>query len=129
MLKLNFLNEDLRNIVFILDDIILDLDLHWGLKIQDGLTFALICFLGGLFIVGMNKKNFILFTLGVELMLLGIILNFILFSILQGSPLGQIYALFIITLATTEAAIGLGLFIAAYSYKKSLSFQSLNDLT
>jgi NADH-quinone oxidoreductase subunit K len=101
---------------------------NWGIQIQDLFSLSISFFIGGLFVICINKKNIILLTLGVELMFLGAALLFILFSIILSSPEGQIYALFIFTIAAAESAIVLGLLVAQYNVKKSISFLSVSDL-
>ena len=57
-----------------------------------------------------------------EIMLLGISLNFILFSVYTLDPKGQIFALFIIVIAAAETAIGLGLLIIVYRVLGDINF-------
>lgn len=67
--------------------------------------------------------------MGVELILLSLVINFTLFGKIHGSLSGQIYSLFIITLAAAEAAIGLSILINAYNQKKSITFNSYNNIS
>ena len=64
----------------------------------------------------------------IEIILLSSVINFIVFSLLKNDPTGQLYALFIITLAACESALGLGLLIACYRVKKTIIFQSFEYL-
>jgi NADH:ubiquinone oxidoreductase subunit K len=84
-------------------------------------------FIGGLFLICTNRKNLLLLVIGIELMLLGITLSYIISSIFFNLPEGQIYAFFILTIAAAESAIGLGMLIAAFRTKKSLSFTAFNS--
>ena len=61
-------------------------------------------------------------------MLLSISLNFILYSLLLKTILGQIYSLYIITVAAVESAIGLSIMISFYKLKGSISIKFLNLL-
>jgi NADH:ubiquinone oxidoreductase subunit K len=124
------LKTDIREITYILDDIVLNTtETYFQLKmINSLLIFTTILFITGLIILGLNKQNLIILIMGVELILLSVFLNFIAFSILNGTPDGHVYSLIVITLSAAEAAIGLGLFIAAYKIKKSLNFIAFDEL-
>ena len=124
------LKSDIREITYILDDILLtNTETYFQIKmINSLLIFTTILFITGLLILALNKQNLIILIMGVELILLSVFLNFIAFAILNGTPDGHVYSLIIITLSAAEAAIGLGLFIAAYKIKKSLNFMAFDEL-
>lgn len=96
---------------------------------SDLLFFNTTIFITGFFILAVNKKNLIIFIMGVELILLSLVINFTIFGKIHGSLTGQVYSLFIITLAAAEAAIGLSILINAYNQKKSITFNSYNDIS
>jgi NADH:ubiquinone oxidoreductase subunit K len=123
------LKSDIREITYILDDILLtNTETYFQIKMVNALLiFTTILFITGLLILGLNKQNLIILIMGVELILLSVFLNFIAFAILNGTPDGHVYSL-IITLSTAEASIDLGLFIAAYKIKKSLNFMAFDEL-
>jgi NADH-quinone oxidoreductase subunit K len=124
------LNDTIRKLIYILDDLLIITQTeHIHRYYSDLLFFSVIIFITGFMILALNKKNLIIFILGVELILLSLIVNFTIFGMLHGSISGQVYSLFIITLAAAEAAIGLSLVICAYNVKKSLSFKAFNNLT
>lgn len=75
-----------------------------------------------------NNKNILILLMSLELMLLSATLNFIFFSLAYDNPQGQIYALFIITLAASETAVGMGLLISAFRLKKGVTFEDFNKL-
>jgi len=81
-------------------------------------------FLFGVFGLILNKRNLLVLLMSIELMLLGVNLNFIFFSIFLDDLLGQIFALYILTVAAAESAIGLAIFIVYYKDKQSLSLES-----
>ena len=124
------LKSDIREITYILDDILLtNTETYFQIKMVNSLLiFTTVLFITGLLILGLNKQNLIILIMGVELILLSVFLNFIAFAILNGTPDGHVYSLIIITLSAAEAAIGLGLFIAAYKIKKSLNFMAFDEL-
>ena len=124
------LNDTIRKLIYILDDLLITTQTeHINRYYSDLLFFSIVIFITGFIILALNKKNLIIFILGVELLLLSLIINFTIFGMIHGSITGQIYSLFIITLAAAEAAIGLSLVICAYNVKKSLSFKAFNNLT
>ena len=73
----------------------------------------------GLFLTGLlgilyNRNSILVALMGIEMALLGINLNFICFSFVLNDSLGQIFALFILTVAAAEASIGLAIIIAYF---------------
>lgn len=68
----------------------------------------------GIFGLLVNRKNLILILISLELMLLGINLQFILFSVFLDDILGQIFGLFIMTIAAAEVSIGLAFLVIFY---------------
>nr|UAV89300.1 NADH dehydrogenase subunit 4L [Cladonema multiramosum] len=75
-----------------------------------------------------NRSNIILLLICIEIMLLSMTLNFLIGSINQEIILSQIGALYIITIAAVESAIGLSIMISFYKIKGSLSLRFLNIL-
>nr|YP_010890045.1 NADH dehydrogenase subunit 4L [Bargmannia lata]WJJ70057.1 NADH dehydrogenase subunit 4L [Bargmannia lata] len=76
----------------------------------------------------LNRSNFLLILICIEIMLLSIIINFIFYSIIFNSILGEIFSIYIITVAAVETAIGLSLLIVFYKLKGSISIKLLNLL-
>jgi NADH-quinone oxidoreductase subunit K len=66
--------------------------------------------------------------MSIELMLLGVSLNFIAFSIYMDDPKGQLYAMLILTLAAAESAIGLAVLVVYYRIRKTISLDSIKYL-
>lgn len=77
-------------------------------------------FLIGLLGLILNKRNLLVILMTIELMLLGTNLNFILFSVYLDDLMGQIFALFVLTIAAAESAIGLAIFTVYYREKESI---------
>ena len=71
------------------------------------LMVAMILFLIGLSGIFLNRKNILLLLMSIELMLLAINFNFIVFSVFLDDVLGQLFALLVLTVAAAESAIGL----------------------
>jgi len=72
------------------------------------------------------RRNAILVLIGIELMLNAANLNFIAFSNHLGDLQGQVFAVFIITIAAAEAAIGLGIIIALVRLKQTVQLDQVN---
>ena len=71
------------------------------------LFVAMVLFLLGLSGIFLNRKNIIILLMSIELMLLSINFNFIIFSVFLDDILGQLFALLVLTVAAAESAIGL----------------------
>lgn len=97
---------------------------HWVSYIW----FSYIVFLLGVSGILFNYKNFLVTMLNIELMYLGILSSFAIIAKYTYSLIGQIYALLILILAASESAVGLGLLIVAYKYRKSLQLDDYKDL-
>ncbi len=83
-----------------------------------------------LFFIGLygflyTRRNFIIMLMSIELMLLAVNLNFILFSVYLDDIVGQIFALVILTVAAAEAAVGLAIIVAYYRLRKIISIEYL----
>ena len=70
--------------------------------------------------VVLNRKNILIILMALETMLLSINLNFISFSVFIDDIVGQIFVLFILTIAATESAVGLSLLTAFYKLKNNI---------
>lgn len=92
------------------------------------LSVAMILFLIGVLGIVLNRKNLIVMLMSVELMLLAINLNFIVYSILLNDVMGQIFSLFVLTVAAAESAIGLAILIAYYRVRGSIAVIYINLL-
>jgi NADH-quinone oxidoreductase subunit K len=80
-------------------------------------------FLIGAFGLILNKRNLIVLLMSLELMLLGVNLNFIFFSVLCDDFIGQIFAIFILTIAAAESGIGLAIFSIYFSNKQTIGLE------
>ena len=88
----------------------------------------LILFVLGLWGIFLNRKNFILMVMSIELLLLSVNLNLIMFSIFLDDLAGQILAIFVFTVAAAESAIGLSILVAFYRLRGTISLQFTNLL-
>ena len=78
------------------------------------LVVAAILFTLGIAGIILNRKNIIIILMSVELILLSVNLNFVAFSAELGDLTGQVFALFVLTVAAAEAAIGLAILVTFY---------------
>lgn len=79
----------------------------------------------GIFI---NRKNVILLLMCIELMLLAVNFNFIAFSRMLGDTTGQVFVFFILTVAASEAAIGLAILVVLFRNTRSINVEELDSL-
>ena len=86
----------------------------------------LICLsVAGIFI---NRKNVIVLLMCIELMLLAVNMNFIAFSHFNGDIAGQIFVFFILTVAASEAAIGLAILVVLFRNRNSINVEDLDTM-
>ncbi|WP_119391543.1 NADH-quinone oxidoreductase subunit NuoK [Taklimakanibacter lacteus] len=90
------------------------------------LTVAAILFTIGVFGIFLNRKNVIIILMSVELMLLAVNINFVAFSAYLGDLMGQVFALFVLTVAAAEAAIGLAILVVYFRNRGSIAVEDIN---
>lgn len=90
------------------------------------LTVAACLFTLGILGIFLNRKNVIVILMSVELMLLAVNINLVAFSAYLGNITGQIFALFILTVAAAEAAIGLAIIVVYYRNRGSIAVEDIN---
>ena len=90
------------------------------------LTLGAILFTLGVFGIFMNRKNVIVILMSVELILLAVNINFLAFSQANGDLMGQIFALFVLTVAAAEAAIGLAILVVFFRNRGSIAVEDVN---
>src|SRR5208337_3618637 len=92
------------------------------------LTLAAIVFTIGIAGIILNHKNIIIILMSVELILLSVNINLVAFSSYSGDLTGQAYALFVLTVAAAEAAIGLAILVAYFRNRGSIAVEDINSL-
>ncbi len=90
------------------------------------LTVAAVLFTLGIFGIFLNRKNVIIILMSVELILLAVNINLVAFSTYAGDLTGQAFALFILTVAAAEAAIGLAILVAYFRNRGSIAVEDIN---
>ncbi len=90
------------------------------------LTVGAILFTLGVFGIFINRKNVIIILMSVELILLAVNINLVAFSFYLNDLAGQIFALFILTVAAAEAAIGLAILVVFFRNRGSIAVEDIN---
>ncbi len=90
------------------------------------LTVAACLFTIGIFGIFLNRKNVIVILMSVELMLLAVNINLVAFSYYLNDLTGQVFALFILTVAAAEAAIGLAIIVVYFRNRGSIDVDEIN---
>lgn len=92
------------------------------------LILAGLLFTIGVFGIFLNRKNVIVILMSVELMLLAVNINFVAFSAHLHDLAGQVFTMFILTVAAAEAAIGLAILVVFFRNKGSIAVDDIADL-
>ena len=90
------------------------------------LVLAALLFLIGVVGIFLNRKNVIIILMSIELMLLAVNINFVAFSRELGDLSGQIFTLFVLTVAAAEAAIGLAILVIYFRNRGSIAVDDIN---
>lgn len=96
--------------------------------LQHYLVLAALLFTIGVFGMFLNRKNVIVILMSVELMLLAVNINFVAFSAFLGDLTGQIFTMFILTVAAAEAAIGLAILVVFFRNKGSIAVDDISEM-
>lgn len=92
------------------------------------LKLTCIVFSIGLVGIFLNRKNILIIIMSIELLLLAVNLNFATFSIYLDDITGQVFILFILTIAATESASGIAIITAFYKLKNSIQLDSVKKI-
>lgn len=92
------------------------------------LLFSITLFSVGVLGIFLTRRNTIVILMCVELMLLAININFIVFSVYLDDLLGQVFSLFVLTVAAAESAIGLAILVIYYRIAGSVGTLFINKL-
>ena len=91
-------------------------------------TLAIILFCIGVGGIFLNRKNIISILMSIELMLLAVNINFVSFSVYLHDLLGQIFAIFALTVAGAEAAIGLAILVVYFNNRKNIELENISSM-
>ena len=92
------------------------------------LTLGAFIFTIGILGIFLNRKNVIVILMSIELILLSVNINLVSFSIFLNDINGQIFALFILTVAAAEAAIGLAIIVVYYRNSGTINVEEIESL-
>tara|TARA_Y100000590_G_scaffold71307_1_gene78310 strand:- start:538 stop:849 length:312 start_codon:yes stop_codon:yes gene_type:complete len=92
------------------------------------LTLGAIIFTIGIVGIFLNRKNVIIILMSIELILLAVNINLVSFSIYLQNLVGQVFTMFILTVAAAEAAVGLAIIVIYYKNKGSINVEQISSL-
>ena len=92
------------------------------------LTVSAILFVLGVLGIFVNRKNVIIILMAIELILLSVNLNLVAFSAYLGDLVGQVFAMFVLTVAAGEAAIGLAILVIFFRGRGSIAVDDVNRM-
>ena len=90
------------------------------------LTVAAILFTIGILGIFINRKNVIVILMSVELILLAVNINLVAFSVVLNDLVGQIFAMFVLTVAAAEAAIGLAILVVYFRNRGTIQVEDIH---
>jgi NADH-quinone oxidoreductase subunit K len=99
-----------------------------AIGLEHYLILAAALFTMGIFGIFLNRKNVIIILMCIELMLLAVNINFVAFSSFLGDLTGQIFTMFILTVAAAEAAIGLAILVIFFRNKGSIAVEDISSM-
>jgi NADH-quinone oxidoreductase subunit K len=99
-----------------------------AIGLEHYLILAGTLFTMGIFGIFLNRKNVIIILMCIELMLLAVNINFVAFSAFLGDLTGQIFTMFVLTVAAAEAAIGLAILVIFFRNKGSIAVEDISSM-
>ena len=98
------------------------------ITLEHYLTVASVLFVIGIFGIFLNRKNVIVILMSIELMLLAVNINLVAFSSFLNDLVGQVFSLFILTVAAAEAAIGLAILVCFFRVRGTIAVEEINSM-
>lgn len=92
------------------------------------LTVAAALFVIGIFGIFLNRKNIIIILMSIELMLLSVNINLVAFSSFLGDLTGQVFTMFVLTVAAAEAAIGLAILVCFFRNRGTIDVEDVANM-
>ena len=96
------------------------------ITLEHYLTVAAMLFVIGRFGLFLNRKNVIILLMSIELMLLSVNINLVAFSSYMNDLVGQVFTLFVLTVAAAEAAIGLAILVSFFRIRGTIAVEDVN---
>jgi len=82
----------------------------------------------GIFGIFLNRKNVIIILMSIELILLAVNINFVAFSSFLGDMVGQVFTMFVLTVAAAEAAIGLAILVVYFRNRGTIAVEDIHSM-
>ena len=92
------------------------------------LAVGAILFTIGVLGIFLNRRNVILMLMAIELILLAVNINLVAFSAFMGDMVGQVFAMFVLTVAAGEAAIGLAILVIYFRARGTIAVDDVNQM-
>ena len=92
------------------------------------MSVSAVMFTIGMLGIFLNRKNILIILMSIELILLSVNLNLVAFAQHQGDLMGQVFALFVLTVAAAEAAIGLAILVVFFRNKGSIAVEDVSSM-
>ncbi|WP_033924541.1 NADH-quinone oxidoreductase subunit NuoK [Sphingomonas sp. 35-24ZXX] len=96
--------------------------------IEHYLVVSSILFVMGVLGIFLNRKNVIIILMAIELILLAVNINLVAFSVFLGDMVGQIFAMFVLTVAAGEAAVGLAILVIYFRGRGTIAVDDINQM-
>ena len=96
--------------------------------IEHYIVVSSILFVLGVLGIFLNRKNVIVILMSIELILLAVNINFVAFSAFLNDLVGQVFAMFVLTVAAGEAAIGLAILVTFFRARGSIAVDDVNRM-
>ena len=96
------------------------------ITLEHYLTVAAVLFVIGIFGLFLNRKNIIILLMSIELMLLSVNINLVAFSSFMNDLVGQVFTLFVLTVAAAEAAIGLAILVSFFRNRGTIAVEDVS---
>ncbi|MBP6362086.1 MAG: NADH-quinone oxidoreductase subunit NuoK [Novosphingobium sp.] len=96
--------------------------------IEHYVTVSSILFVLGVLGIFLNRKNVIIILMAIELILLAVNINLVAFSSFLGDLTGQIFAMFVLTVAAGEAAVGLAILVIYFRDRGTIAVEDVNQM-
>jgi len=92
------------------------------------LVVSALVFVIGIWGIFLNRKNVIIILMSIELILLSVSINFVAFSAFLGDLFGQVFVMFVLTVAAAESAIGLAILMVYFRNRGSIAVEDINTM-
>ena len=99
-----------------------------AITVSHGLIFSTILFVIGIAGIIINRRNILILLMSIELLLLAVNTNFLIFANMHHQAIGGVFVFFIMAVAAAETAIGLAIVVALFRKRKTIDLSKLNTL-